>query len=120
MPYRPKKPCAHPGCSALTYTVFCPVHEKQDARAYEKYKRDPDTRKRYGRAWQHIRDLYIAAHPLCEQCADAGRITPAREVHHIIPLTEGGSNDDNNLLALCTVCHSGITRGATNRRRGGT
>ena len=115
MPYRPKKPCAHPGCPALTYTVFCPAHEKQDARAYEKYKRDPATRKRYGRAWQHIRTLYIAAHPLCEQCAADGRLTPAREVHHVIPLADGGSHDDENLIALCKACHSGITRSTSNR-----
>jgi len=118
VPYRPKKPCAHPGCPKLTDARFCPAHATQDARAYEKYRRDPATNKRYGRAWRRIRDRYIAAHPLCEQCADAGRIIPAREVHHIVPLAAGGTHGEDNLLALCSACHSGITLGEINRCRG--
>ncbi|MBS3976426.1 MAG: HNH endonuclease [Syntrophomonadaceae bacterium] len=31
------------------------------------------------------------------------------KVHHIKPLAQGGTNDDNNLRALCTSCHSEIT-----------
>jgi 5-methylcytosine-specific restriction protein A len=117
MPYKPKKPCAHPGCPNLTAGRFCPAHAKQDARNYEQYRRDPDTRRRYGRAWKRIRDRYIAAHPLCEQCSAAGHITPAQEVHHIVPLSDGGDHAEDNLMALCSSCHSGITLGETNRRR---
>jgi len=118
MPYKPKKPCAHPGCPALTNARFCPAHAKQDARDYEQYRRDPATRKRYGRAWKRIRDAYISAHPLCEQCDAAGRITPAEEVHHILPLSEGGTHARDNLMALCASCHSGFTLAENNRRRG--
>jgi 5-methylcytosine-specific restriction protein A len=118
MPYKPKKPCSHPGCPKLTDGRFCEAHAKQDAREYEKYRRDPDTRKRYGRAWKRIRDRYIAAHPLCEQCERNGRLTPAQEVHHIKPLAAGGTHDAVNLMALCSSCHSGITLGENNRRRG--
>jgi len=75
-------------------------------------------KERYGRAWRRIRDRYIAAHPLREQCAAAGRITPAREVHHIVPLASGGTHGEDNLLALCSPCHSGITLGEINRCRG--
>ena len=117
MPYKPKRPCSHPGCPELVDGRFCDAHAKQDAREYEKYRRDPATRKRYGRAWKRIRNRYIAAHPLCEQCNAAGRITPAQEVHHIIPLSEGGTHAVENLMALCSPCHSGITRSENNRRR---
>ena len=117
MPHKPKRPCAYPGCPALTDTRFCPAHAKQDAREYERYRRAPETRKRYGRAWRRIRDRYIAAHPLCEQCEAAGRIIPAREVHHIVPLSEGGTHAEENLMALCTSCHSGITLAENNRHR---
>jgi len=34
MPYKPKRPCAHPGCPALTDKQFCEAHAKQDARDY--------------------------------------------------------------------------------------
>ena len=118
MPYKPKKPCARPGCSKLVTGRFCEDHNKQDAREYEKYRRDPETRKRYGRAWKRIRDRYIAAHPLCEQCSRDGRLTPAQEVHHIKPLANGGTHDEGNLMALCTACHSGITLAANNQSKG--
>lgn len=109
MPYKPKRPCSHPGCPELVDGRFCVKHAKQEARRYEKYIRDPNTRKRYGRRWKRIRDHYIAAHPLCEQCEKLGRVTPAEEVHHIKPLAQGGTNDKENLMALCKPCHSGIT-----------
>ncbi|HOE18067.1 MAG TPA: HNH endonuclease [Syntrophorhabdaceae bacterium] len=36
-------------------------------------------------------------------------MTPAEEVHHIIPLSKGGTHDESNLMSLCTSCHSEIT-----------
>lgn len=117
MPYKPKKPCGYPGCPKLSEGRFCEAHAKQNAQEYERYRRDPATRKRYGRAWKRIRDRYVAGHPLCEQCEKAGRITPTQEVHHILPLSEGGSHDGGNLMALCTACHSGITLAENNRKR---
>ncbi len=71
--------------------------------------RDPLTKKRYGRDWKRIRDRYIKAHPLCEECKKAGRLIPANEVHHILPLSKGGDHSENNLMSLCTSCHSTIT-----------
>ncbi|OPY59584.1 MAG: HNH endonuclease [Pelotomaculum sp. PtaU1.Bin035] len=59
--------------------------------------------------WVFGSNIYIAAHPLCERCGKHGRITPAQEVHHIQPLSQGGTNDYANLMALCTSCHSEIT-----------
>ena len=91
MPYKPKRPCSYPGCPRLTSG------------------RDPASKRRYGRAWKRIRDRYIAAHPLCEQCKRAGKITPAEEVHHILPLSKGGTHVESNLMALCKRCHSEIT-----------
>jgi 5-methylcytosine-specific restriction protein A len=117
MPHKPKKPCAHPGCPKLTDARFCPAHAKRDAREYEKYRRDPETRRRYGAAWRRIRARYISAHPLCELCEKGGRITPAQEVHHILPLAKGGSHAEENLMALCSSCHSKITLTENNRSR---
>jgi 5-methylcytosine-specific restriction protein A len=109
MPYRPKRPCSHPGCPKLTDGRYCAEHAKEVAKRYERYQRDPAVKKRYGRTWKRIRDRYIAAHPLCEQCEKHGRITPAEEVHHIKPLSQGGTNAVDNLMSLCTSCHSEIT-----------
>ena len=118
MPYKPNHPCAYPGCPALVAGRFCEAHAQADARAYTRYRRDPETDRRYGRAWRRIRVAYIAAHPLCEECQRAGRLTPAREVHHILPLSQGGDHSLDNLMALCKSCHSGITLAANNRQRG--
>jgi len=85
------------------------AHKKLTDRQYNRYRRDPDTYKRYGRAWRRIRAAYIAGHPLCEQCKAAGRLTPATEVHHVVPLADGGTHDDTNLMSLCKACHSSIT-----------
>ncbi|MEW6862414.1 HNH endonuclease signature motif containing protein [Trueperella pyogenes] len=51
----------------------------------------------------------MAAHPSCEQCERDGRITPAAEVDHILPLDRGGTHDEENLQALCKPCHSAKT-----------
>lgn len=60
--------------------------------------------RRYGRCWKRIRDKYVAEHPFCQICGK-----PAEEVHHIIPICEGGQHDrKNNLMALCKVCHAQI------------
>ena len=68
MPYKPKRPCSHPGCPNLTATRFCKEHTKEENKRYERYDRDPAAKRRYGRAWKRIRDRYIAHHPLCESC----------------------------------------------------
>lgn len=109
MPYKPKRPCSHPGCPELTDTRFCVAHAKQEARRYERYQRDPAVKKRYGRTWKRIRDRYITSHPLCKQCLARGMSVLAEEVHHMKPLSQGGTNEFANLMALCTPCHSEIT-----------
>ena len=109
VPTKPKRPCSYPGCPRLTDGRFCEKHAKLESRRYEKYDRDPATRKRYGRAWKRVRERYIAAHPLCEKCRERGKLTPAQEVHHLLPLSRGGTHDESNLMALCKPCHSEIT-----------
>ena len=109
MPYKPKRPCSYPGCPRLTSGRYCEEHQKIITAHYNTHQRDPASKRRYGRAWKRIRDRYIAAHPLCEQCQRAGKITPAEEVHHILPLSKGGTHVESNLMALCKRCHSEIT-----------
>lgn len=109
MPRKPKRPCSFPNCPNLTDGRFCKEHEKQENKRYEKYGRDPAIRRRYGRAWKRIRDSYISQHPLCEECEKKGKLTKAEEIHHILPLSRGGTHERTNLMALCKSCHSAIT-----------
>ena len=109
MPRKPKKPCRYPGCPYLTDESYCPDHKRLVAARYNRYERTPEMKQRYNGVWPAVRRRYIAEHPLCEVCRREGRITAAQEVHHIIPLAEGGTHDEDNLMALCKSCHSRIT-----------
>ena len=109
MPRKPKQPCRYPGCPRLTDERYCEAHRKMASLQYERYGRDAVAKRRYGSAWQKIRARVLAAHPLCEQCRKEGRLTVATEVHHILPLGHGGTNDEENLMALCKPCHSRIS-----------
>lgn len=106
MPKKPKRPCSHPACPELTDTRFCPAHAKEENARYWKYQRDPKINRRYDHRWRKIRTAYVQAHPLCEDCLDAGRFTPVAEVHHVLPLARGGTHDLANLRSLCKPCHS--------------
>ena len=63
--------------------------------------------------WLKLRKKKIQANPLCEDCKESGLITPATEVHHVIPCEsaktitamEGLMFDYNNLRSLCHDCH---------------
>lgn len=106
MPSRPKRPCSHPGCPELTSGQYCPTHAKAEAKRYEKYDRDPNHNKRYGRAWKKIRAAFLRENPLCEMCWQDGKLTAADTVHHKRKLSDGGTHDSSNLQALCETCHS--------------
>ena len=109
MPTWPKHPCRYPGCAKLTANRYCEEHTKLASQQYEKYGRDPAARRRYGSAWRKLRAQFLSGHPLCEECRKAGRLTKATEVHHILPLSRGGSHDEQNLMALCKPCHARMT-----------
>ncbi len=107
MPTMPRRPCRYPGCRLLADKgeQYCTQHKKQADWEYNHYQRDPETRKKYGRAWKRIRDRHVQEHPLCEECLKQGLYKPAEEVHHIIPLNAGGTHARSNLISLCRSCH---------------
>ncbi len=108
MPSKPKRPCAWPGCPELTDGRYCEEHRKTAERQYNKYSRAPDIHRKYGRAWKRIRDRYAAEHQLCEMRLQEGRVTLIDEVHHVAPVSKGGTHDRRNLMSLCRSCHNKI------------
>lgn len=57
--------------------------------------------------WNKARRVFLAAHPLCEECLKEGRYTKATVVDHIIP-HRGDPKlfwDESNWQALCKKCH---------------
>lgn len=108
MPRKPKKPCSYPGCCKLTHDRYCEEHTKQSNKNYERFERPYNSSEKYGKHWRAIRSRYIKLHPLCEDCLEFGYtpIGKSEEVHHIKPLSKGGTNEYSNLRALCKSCHS--------------
>lgn len=109
MPYSPKKPCRFPGCAKLTHQTYCQEHAKQVSSYYNRYQRPRVHHHRYHCGWPKMRQRYLRLHPFCEMCRSQGHYTQATEVHHILPLEHGGTNDFKNLMSLCKPCHSRIT-----------
>lgn len=105
VPRKPKKPCAFPGCPNLTDETYCEKHKDIARKQYDRYERPPDVHKTYGRCWSRIRTRYAKEHPLCERCLEEGRVTPMAEVHHIVPISRGGTHERSNLRSLCRSCH---------------
>ena len=63
-----------------------------------------------GRTLQRLRERVLRADPLCAACMAAGRIRPATDLDHIVPIFKGGTDDDENLQGLCAECHAEKTR----------
>lgn len=110
VPRKPRRGCAYGGCPRLAVpgSQYCEEHKALTDRQYNRYERSPDFNKRYGRKWKKIRARYVAAHPLCEMCLKEGRYVAVEEVHHIKPLSQGGTHAESNLMSLCQSCHMKI------------
>jgi 5-methylcytosine-specific restriction enzyme A len=63
-----------------------------------------------GRKLQRIRRDAFKRQPLCVECLKRGRVMPAEELDHMIPLCKGGSDTAENRQALCVACHATKTR----------
>nr|DAS04648.1 MAG TPA: HNH endonuclease [Caudoviricetes sp.] len=64
------------------------------------------------RTWQKVRQfVWKRDNGLCQDCLRKGLITPGKEVHHIVELTEDNIGDASislgadNLITLCKSCH---------------
>lgn len=86
---------------------------RTDTRRHERSKIYQDSR------WQRLRLSHLRAHPLCEICERAGRVTPGEDVHHIVSFTSAADEyerdrlafDPDNLMTLCKRCHQEMHHG---------
>lgn len=65
----------------------------------------PGTPRIRGRRLQRMRASLFARKPWCALCEKAGRRTRATIRDHIIPLAEGGADDETNEQGLCLDCN---------------
>jgi len=118
MPVKPKRPCRYPGCPGFAEEgeQYCEKHRKFMEKHYEHFARGYSADRRYGYKWKKIRDRYVKKHPLCEECLRHGRYVKAEQVHHIVPLSEGGSSEEYNLMSLCRSCHEKVHQKTKSRQ----
>lgn len=118
---RPLKPCASAGCGELLRgETYCPKHQAEydSRRAVQAKKsntryneRRADSDKFYGTSrWRKLSLCFRKLNPLCANCKEHGRITPARLVDHIKPLKTHPelATEWSNLRSLCQSCHNSI------------
>lgn len=69
----------------------------------------PNSRVR-GRKLQRIRERHFYKFPLCVECEKRGLIRAATQLDHIVALTNGGADVEENRQGLCDDCHAVKTR----------
>lgn len=89
------------GCRALVPRGYCPQH-----RGTRKGRGEP----RAG-TWGKARAYQLREFPNCARCGQ-----PAREVDHVVPLADGGTDHPANYQSLCHTCHA-IKTAMENRER---
>lgn len=65
----------------------------------------------YGYEWVKLRlTVLMRDGYLCQPCYKLGRPTPAKQVDHITPKAQDGTDDLENLQAICDSCHKAKTQ----------
>jgi 5-methylcytosine-specific restriction protein A len=113
MPVSAPRPCSFTACRVLVRdgSGRCAKHPRIA------WTRGTPTKRITGRKLQAMRAALFAREPLCVECKRQGRISEATQRDHIIPLAEGGPDDETNEQALCDACHEEKSRGESIRGR---
>lgn len=104
MPLRSQHPCTQPGCTTLVRDgAKCELHRKQAEQV-----RGTSTARGYDYGWRKRRAAYLEQNPWCVDpfFDHVGKKRLAIHVDHIIPLADGGADDETNYRGLCKHCHS--------------
>ena len=115
-PSRPLRPCAAPGCPSLVQTGRCPAHggTGQPERSWARPSAYAGQRTR-GSVWMAIRATVMREEPCCYKCGGLGQ--PSDMVDHLVPLSQGGTDDRHNLARCCRRCHAHKTAAEAARAR---
>jgi 5-methylcytosine-specific restriction protein A len=107
MAMAPPRPCGNPRCGKLN----CTEHLVESWRTRDR----PTVTRIRGRELQRRRGRLFARQPWCVKCLPDGRHTKPTIRDHIIPLAEGGTEDESNEQALCLDCSDRKTEGESLR-----
>lgn len=81
------------------------------------WQQEADYKRVRGRRLQAKRAQLFAREPLCRECDRVGLVTLATIRDHIVPLAEGGTDDDANVQPLCGSCSDRKTAAESARGR---
>lgn len=113
------RPCAQPGCPAKVPKGYCPSHTTEKRRADDR-RRGSRHERGYGSVWEETRKrIFERDFQLCQICLTR----TATEVDHVAPKESGGSDEDDNLQSVCSICHdikTGTENAQRNRSHGGS
>jgi 5-methylcytosine-specific restriction protein A len=115
VPTLPLPPCRVPGCPNLQSERrrgYCTEHEHIGDQVRQRGRYRGSARARgYDRRYERTRAWVLAQEPFCRRCREKGRLTFATQTHHIVPLSEGGTNEASNLMPVCDSCHQELHGG---------
>ncbi len=99
MPREPSRACRIFGCPN---TEPCAIHKRLFGKNLTAKERG------YTAAWERLSKRWLARHPLCLKCNQAGLTVAATAVDHIRPHRGDLSIvfDTRNLQSLCASCHA--------------
>jgi 5-methylcytosine-specific restriction protein A len=101
MPLLPLRPCSYSGCRNLSRECYCPDHKA----IHEQEKKDSIkggySGKPYGHAWDVLSRRIRHDEPVCRMC----KIRAATCTDHIVPKSQCGKDNEENLQPLCNGCH---------------
>jgi len=114
MPKLPPTPCTKAGCKS--YAVKrgrCADHQVVN------WGNGNRPERMNGWAWQRVREKVLKRDGyVCQDQRVCQGLTRAREVDHVIPKAQGGSDSYDNLRSICPNCHREKTRVEALRGRG--
>lgn len=106
MPYAPRNPCTSPGCANLRPCAEHPVIPWR--------RRGPRTSLSGSAEQARARRVIHRDGGICYVCRQPG----ADQADHVIPIVEGGADDEDNMRAIHGApCHADKTRAEAARAR---
>ena len=110
MPARAPTPCRKPGCGKLAPggKGYCEAHRNDRWQQHQQGKTAAE--RGYGGKWQALRQVVIRRDKgLCVMCRAGGIVRAGKDVDHVIPRAQGGTDDPDNLQLLCRDHHRSKT-----------
>jgi 5-methylcytosine-specific restriction enzyme A len=111
VPSKPLRPCSQPGCPAIAASGGrCQAHQRESRRRYE-VGRESASQRGYDVGWRRNRGRFLKyVGKVCMLCGhECGAPGDEPHVDHIVPRSQGGTDEWSNLQVLCKRCHNSKT-----------